>query len=169
MINPDIARIFFALWPTEAEGRALAGWQTGLRCGGRVMRPDTLHLTLLFLGNVAMQRVETLKLAVEEISGAGFELCLDEVRYWQHNHIVYAAPGVVPQALRQLVKELERLASAHEFQFEQRKYQPHITLLRNVQSCVLPEVSQLVWSVKEFVMVQSHQGVYNVLARFPLQ
>lgn len=171
MINLETARIFFALWPTAAECAALVNWQTTLQplCGGRVMRPDSLHATLLFLGNVEVARLDVLKLAAEEISVESFELCFDEVRYWQHNHIVHAAPRVVPEALLQLAHELERAATTHGFQFEQRAYQPHVTLLRNARDGLLPEMPQVIWSVREFVLVQSQGGSYKALAHFPLQ
>jgi len=162
------SRVFFALWPSVAESAALNRWQTTLRCGGRVMRPDSLHTTLLFLGNVDVARLEALTLAAEEISADDFDLCFDEVRYWQHNHIVYAAPDVIPEKLQQLVKSLARQLSLHDFQFEQREYQPHVTLLRNAQPCPLPKVPQVVWTVREFVLVQSKSGEYRALAHFPL-
>jgi 2'-5' RNA ligase len=46
--------VFFALWPTVAERDALAAWQAPLKrlCGGRAMRGETLHNTLVFIGDV---------------------------------------------------------------------------------------------------------------------
>ena len=77
------------------------------------MRGETLHNTLVFIGEVEQTRLEALQLAAQEASAEGFELCFDEARYWGHNHIVYAAPRHVPQQLVQLVDALEqRLASA---------------------------------------------------------
>jgi len=169
MNNPESVRLFFALWPTAAECAALTRWQTTLQCGGRVMRPEALHATLLFLGNIEVARVETLKLAAEEISAENFEVCFDELRYWQHNHIVYAAPCAIPLQLQQLVHDLECAATAHDFKFEQREYQPHVTLLRKAHDCLLPELPQVVWMVKAFVLAQSHQGTYRILAHFPLR
>lgn len=171
MITLDTVRIFFALWPTDDECRALLGWQTVLQplCGGRAMRADTLHATLLFIGTVEVARLEALKLTAEEVRAQRFELCFDAARYWEHNRIVYAAPCVIPEPLLQLVDELERHAIAHEFRFEQREYQPHVTLLRNAHNGLLPEMQPVNWSVREFVLVQSHEGNYKTLVRFPLQ
>jgi len=171
------ARVFFALWPNDAERSALAAWQAVLKptCGGRVMRADTLHLTLVFLGNVPCARLEALQLAAQEVSAPGFDLLIDEARYWQHNHILYTAPGVVPRQLAYLVSALEKSLLHHQFEFEQRDYQPHLTLLRNARCGVaslaaLPPVS---WQIRDFVLLQSapQNGVaaYQVLARFPLQ
>ena len=171
------ARIFFALWPADAERCALAAWQTTLQqvCGGRVMRPESLHATLVFLGEVALDRLEALKLAACEVSAERFELCFDQARYWGHNHILYAAPGDVPPKLVQLVSELERHLLGHRFKFEEREYKTHVTLLRKARwnDNPLPEMPPVRWRIKDFVLLQSepqNEGVrYRILARFPLK
>ncbi len=173
MMTPsNTVRIFLALWPTAAERCALADWQVKLKDLGRVMRPETLHATLLFIGEVDVDRLEALKLAAEEVSATRFELCFDEARYWGHNHIIYAAPRFVPPALQQLVGKLEHHLIMHRFSFDQYEYKPHVTLLRN--ACwgeePLPAMPPVRWHIKDFVLVQSRGGGvgYRELARFPL-
>ena len=170
------ARIFFALWPDEAESAAIAEWQPSLvhLCGGRQLRAANLHNTLVFLGNVALGRLEALQLAAQEVSGVNFKITFDMARYWGHNRIVYAAPGVVPSPLTQLVNELEQKLLHHHFTFERRSYKPHVTLLRHAQwtDAPLPVMLPVVWAARDFVLVQSvseGQGMrYEILARFPL-
>lgn len=170
------ARVFFALWPDAAQRAALAAWQPPLQklCGGKAMRADTLHATLVFLGDVVQHRLEALQLAAQEVSGAPFEICFDEARYWGHNHIVYAAPACVPEPLAQLVQQLEQRLRQHRFHFDQRSYKPHLTLLRHARwnDTPLPAPAAVAWAVHEFALVQSlrnEQGArYRVLARFPL-
>ena len=170
------ARVFFALWPTDGERGELAAWQAPLEhlCGGRAMRGETLHNTLVFIGNVELYGLEVLQLAAQEVSGEGFELCFDEARYWGHNHIVYAAPRHVPQQLTQLVELLGQRLTAHRFKFDRREYKPHVTLLRNARwsDAPLPPMQQVCWQVADFALVQSvpRDGLtdYRVLARFPL-
>ena len=169
-------RLFFALWPSSAERTALAAWQAALQqlCGGRPQAPLMLHATLVFLGAVAEERMQALQLAAQEISCSGFMLQLDVARYWGHNHLVYAAPGVVPSPLMQLVKELEQKLLHHHFAFERRSYKPHVTLLRHARwtDTPLPAMSPVILAVRDFVLVQSvseGRGVrYEILARFPL-
>ena len=169
------ARVFFALWPNEAERVALSAWQPLLHglCGGRAMRADTLHVTLVFLGNVVAHRLEALLLAAEEVRGAGFDLTFDTARYWGHNHVVYAAPHHVPPQLAQLVDELRRRLVAHRFHFDNQTYKPHATLLRHGKwsDAALPPLPEIRWQVRDFVLVQSvpdERGAsYNVLARIP--
>lgn len=169
-------RVFFALWPSATECEGLAKWQTALKnlCGGRIMRPDTLHVTLVFLGDVAVDRLNALKLAAEEVSAARFSVQFDEARYWGHNHILYAVLGEVPPELAQLVLGLEKHLIRHHFKFEQREYKPHVTLLRNVHwnDDILPKMPPVRWKCRDFVLLQSQPldggANYRVLARFSL-
>ena len=173
--NPT-ARVFFALWPAAAESAQLAAWQTPLKrlCGGRAMRGETLHNTLVFIGDVELYGLEVLQLAAQEVSGESFELCFDEARYWGHNHIVYAAPRQVPQQLARLADTLKQRLAAHRFKFDRREYKPHVTLLRNAHwsDAPLPAMQPVSWQIRDFALVQSahRDGLmgYRVLARFPL-
>jgi len=187
------ARVFFALWPDDAERAALAAWQPALHklCGGRSMRADTLHATLVFLGDVVLHRLEALQLAAQEADGESFDLAFDVAHYWGHNHIVLAVPHAVPPQLVQLVHILERRLIKHHFHFDKRPYKPHVTLLRHAQWSDAPkvgnplptagwaelapplsEMQRVVWRAKSFALVQSvhdDEGAnYWVLARFPL-
>jgi 2'-5' RNA ligase len=167
-------RLFFALWPSDTERAALVAWQPPLHelCGGRAMRANTLHATLVFLGVVAEHRLEALQLAAQETCFQRFELELAAARYWGHNHIVYAAPDGVPTQLAQLVNDLEDKLHKHRFRFEQRLYKPHVTLLRNAKwsDTPLPAQAKVCWQVHDFVLVQSvgdERGAhYEVLAHF---
>jgi 2'-5' RNA ligase len=172
----NTARVFFALWPNDAERAALAAWQPSLKelCGGRKTPEHNLHNTLVFLGNVEAERLEALQLAAREVSGSGFQLVFDIARYWGHNHIVYAAPNSVPEHLHQLVQVLQQSLAHHHFDFDRRSYKPHVTLLRHAQwtDSPLPAMQPVLWTMRDFTLVQSvaeGQGVrYEVLARFPL-
>ncbi len=175
--NERNLRLFFAFWPTATERAAMAEWQLPLRglCGGRSMREDTLHTTLVFLGDVAEHRLQARRLAAQEVSCGGFGLVLKSAHYWGHNHIVYAAPETVPPQLAELVEGLERNLRKHHFHFEVRPYKPHVTLLRNAlwSDVPLPPMRAVHWQVDDFVLVQSlhdEQGAkYEVLAHFPLR
>lgn len=174
-IRQKSSRMFFALWPSAAERIALASWQPYLHelLGGRVMQPNTLHVTLVFLGLVVENRLEALQLAAQEVDFQPFDLRLTEVHYWEHNRIVYAAPEVIPARLAALVDQLAAKLSNHCFNFDRRSYKPHVTLLRNAKwsDPALPIQPEACWKINKFVLVQSkgdEQGpCYEVLACFP--
>lgn len=170
-------RVFFALWPHPGEQAALAAWQPALRdlCGGKAMREKNLHATLVFVGEVAPERLEALKLAAQELRARRFDLTFDHARYWGHNHIVFAAPTHVPAVLTQLVKDLEQTLDRHRFRFDGHgAYKPHITLLRHAKwhDAPLPEMKKSRWYVESFALVQSVGGAdgvtYEPIAYFPL-
>ncbi len=169
-------RLFFALWPDEAERAALAEWQPALQelCGGKAMRSDTLHCTLVFLGEVAARQLPALLQLAQGLPCFRFDLCLSEARYWAHNRIVYAAPAGVPAELAALVAALEGALHRHRFHFDQRAFQPHITLLRHARwtAAPLPPLPPVCWQMDDFALVESvrdEQGArYEVLSRILL-
>jgi 2'-5' RNA ligase len=173
--NP--ARVFFALWPNAVERNQLAAWQIPLKslCGGRVMRADTLHNTLIFIGDIQSDRLALLRQTAEKTDIPGFDLNFDQVRYWNHNHIVYATPSSVPENLTKLVGTLATNLSAQGFKFDRREYCPHVTLLRNAHFNAesLPVLTPVQWKIREFALVQSlhreEKTDYPILARFPLK
>lgn len=163
-------RLFFALWPGDAGRAAITRWQAplGKLCGGRAMRPETLHCTLVFLGKVDEQRLEALKLAAAEVAFRPFRLEFARAGYWGHNHIVYAAPATTPPPLAGLVGDLETSLRRHRFRFDRRPYTPHVTLLRNTRwsDAPLPPMPAVRWQVRRYALVQSLNGRYRALAYF---
>jgi len=172
------ARLFFALWPDAQARAALAAWQPVLQelCGGKATPAANLHATLVFLGDVRLARLEALKLSAQEVQGKKFDLTCDFAHYWGHNHIVHAAPSLIPPQLAQLVSALEHGLRQHRFRFDQRaEYKPHITLLRHAKwsEASLPQMPATRWRIEEFSLVQSvadSEGVnYHALERFALR
>lgn len=171
---PRPARVFFALWPDDGVRDALDihARQLHRGCGGRAMRRENLHLTLVFVGDVAVGRLDELKSAAGAVCGSSFELVLDRLGYWRHNRIVWASPLTVPEALRDLVSSFEGRLKQAGFEFDQRPHAPHVTLLRDARAPGAPPPLHLGWPVGDFVLVESVQGPrgaeYRVLARWKL-
>ncbi|MEW6314352.1 MAG: RNA 2',3'-cyclic phosphodiesterase [Pseudomonadota bacterium] len=174
--KPETARVFFALWPDEPARKMLAQWTRLLheRCGGRKTRPDTIHLTLVFLGDVPLARIEEIKRMADEVSVAEFDWTLDLARCWRHNKIVWAGSSNVPAELSELVGQLETRLRGAGFALELRPYVPHVTLLRHARcDAELPALPPVAWPAQEFVLAQSvlkeSGSEYAVIGRWPLQ
>jgi len=156
--STERARVFFALWPSPDLRRQLhaLALQYQKRHGGRAMRADTLHLTLLFLGEVQRGKSEELRQHAEELAIASFSFCLQHIACWRHNQIAYAAPeeGLAP--LLSLAEALRGVTDNAGIEFDRRGFTPHVTLLRKLaqpfdaQPVMLPE-----WRVDEFSLVES--------------
>ena len=144
--------------------------------GGRLIRPDHLHLTLVFLGNVAHAKTFQLEATAQQQCRAGFSLEFGKTGYWRHNRIVWAAPISIPEPLRALVAALERSLQHAGIQFDrQRKeneYVPHVTLIRDARVLAALPMPKFVWRISDFALIESARGAkgaeYQVLARWPL-
>ena len=151
-------RLFLALWPGEAVAGALdaAGLEAQRLCGGRRMRRDTLHLTLVFLGDVEASRIPGLVEALGAVGGDAFRLQLDTLGYWRHNHIVWAGCAERPAALDGLVQALRSRLAALDLSVAETGFVPHVTLLRKAGVAgALPGFGPIAWPVAEFVLMES--------------
>lgn len=88
-------RLFFALWPAPQDASAMMAWVNDAHalCGGRIMRQDTLHLTLAFLGSTPQNRVEQLVQAAPTWQAPSGQVVLSRFGRFQGPRIVWAGPG----------------------------------------------------------------------------
>lgn len=171
----DQARVFFALWPdgrVRGELDQVAGRLHRLR-GGRRTRAETIHLTLLFVGNVPRTILPVLQASAADIRLPAFELVFDQVHCWRHNRIAFLTTSQTPPTLLDLVTGLECRLDRLGIPFDRRPYVPHVTLVRHADCRPDgPSIQPIGWPVREFVLVESTleaQGPwYQVLNRYPL-
>jgi 2'-5' RNA ligase len=168
-------RVFFALWPDAAaldvlEAAATAGASC---CGGRRMRRDSLHVTLLYIGAVSPAQLASLRDIGDELRAASFDLTLDQLGFWPRNGIFWAGCATVPSRQRRLFEELSRAVAGAGFAVEARPYFPHITLLRHARCQALPELEAPIgWRSESFTLVESCSQAsgaqYRVLGSWPM-
>jgi 2'-5' RNA ligase len=173
-------RVFFAVWPDNAAQAQMTGLKKRLDlaslCNGRETKAENIHLTLAFVGDVEPNRLAVLQRVGDAVEGSGiraFDFAIDEIRYWKHNHIVYAAPTSIPPELPGLVNALSDGLSAAGFSLERRTYAPHITLMRNASCQVLPKLPEpVVWRVRQWMLIKSELAsdgsVYSPIGRWRL-
>lgn len=186
MTSCKTARVFFALWPdapAAARLHAIAQhWHDYL--GGRVTRLDTLHSTLVFIGDISAQRLPELSQAATEVQKPGFDLEFDQAGCWRHNRIAHLGMRQMPHALQALQSDLARRLQELNFSIEKRTYTPHITLLRKADCAVdwseiesggakeNPATEPVGWTVRDFVLVKSSMSAngsrYEQIGRWPL-
>ena len=166
--------MFFALWPDRAAAARLAelALKAQALCGGRVMRRETLHLTLAFIGEVAPERMASLRQAASRVGAQAYALSLDRLDCWRRNGIVWAGCREPAQPLIALAGQLEAQLSAAGFALEARSFMAHLTLLRDAQCLPLLACEAVAWPVDEFVLVESPRSSsgagYTVVDRWPL-
>jgi 2'-5' RNA ligase len=170
----DRCRCFFALWPDDAAAEMLdrVAADTHQTCGGRIMRRDTLHLTLAFLGDIPVGRAADARRVADGIVAAPFELTMDCLGYWRHNRIFWAG-GAVPPRLTFIADALADGLRAAGFSLDTRPFAPHVTLLRDAHCAVMPELPRsITWPVREFVLAESRLSPngarYEIVGRWAL-
>jgi RNA 2',3'-cyclic 3'-phosphodiesterase len=164
-------RLFFAVWPDAAAVKALheTAREAKVSCGGRSMRPETLHLTLAFLGEIPAARWIEVTAVAAEIAFAPFTLTLDRIEYWKHNRILWAGGDSEPLAA--LASSIQAGLRAAGFQLEMRPFVAHMTLLRDARCAVPPPIAaSITWPVTEFALVESQLSAasphYEVVGRW---
>jgi RNA 2',3'-cyclic 3'-phosphodiesterase len=166
-------RLFFALWPDDRTRAALAerGEELHRVTGGRATRPESLHITLAFLGDCDPARCDAVQAAAARVRPRPFELVLDRAGLWVHNRIAWLGASEMPPELEVLVQGLRSALADAGVAFDGKPFVPHITLARKVRpGSTLPALSPVRWPVAGFALVQSvldrGGSNYAVLARW---
>jgi RNA 2',3'-cyclic 3'-phosphodiesterase len=180
-------RSFIAIDLPEGILAALARQQQSFRPAcrdARWTRPEGIHLTLKFLGEVSDAQ---LKAVTEALAGLGaFENFPVEVRGFgffpdARRPRVFWAGVEAPEALVRLAARAEEAMEKLGFAREQRTFNPHLTLARFPSPRPQPELAALAerqkdlslgrFEVSEFFLFESKlspQGAaYRKVARFP--
>jgi 2'-5' RNA ligase len=169
-----VARLFFALWPTEDSARALEACASSLaeRLGGRPMAIDKIHLTLAFLGEVPAERAGLAVEAGHAARGRAFSLVLDRLGAFRRAGVAWAGASRVEPELLQLQGSLAAALGHRGFVLEARPFNPHVTLVRKVERALRDEAVQPVaWRVSDFALMRSDPrgGRYEMLERWGLE
>lgn len=96
---------------------------------GSFSKRDNLHLTLIFLGEVAFDRVDLIKSAMDEVEADCFELKMAGLGRFKRNDgdIVWAGVEMSGELLS-IYEQLAENLIKRGFRVEKGKFTPHITL-----------------------------------------
>lgn len=187
-------RLFVAAWPPPALRTALVRWTQGLHwpAGARVEGPERWHLTLLFLGSVAADRLDAIDARLDAAAraapaGVRARLAPWRIERWPRGLWVLApgAAGAGPQqrgadapaegpaspaappALGEWRDALAHSLLEAGLPCDARPLRPHLTLARGAASAALPAPPPLpAWPLASFALVASAGGRYRTLARY---
>ena len=171
MASSDSLRLFFALWPDDETRGALRAhaeaWQWPL--ASAPVHADDFHITLHFLGNVALDRLAALQEL--QVAFAPFTLRLRDTERWPHG-IAVLRPRSTPPELACLQFALADAIAALGLRVERREYRPHVTLARKAATALPPtEQPDIAWPVDRFALVQSRTEArpprYTILRGYP--
>lgn len=174
-------RLFVAIGLPPELQRHLAELRIELP-GARWVRPEQLHLTLAFLGEVGEERLEPLCRELAAVSFVPFRLVFDRLGCFPHPRsprVIWIGVSSCPP-LERLATKVRVAVVAGGMALEERSFTAHVTLARlrepapaaAVDSFLRQSLQQRLQetTVTEFLLMQSllsRQGaVHQVLRRF---
>lgn len=116
-------------------GRLRDTLKRAVTCPARWVAPDSIHLTLVFLGDVGSSRIEGVKLVMAEASAESrpFELGLGGLGAFPNTlrpQVVWVGIEGDVDRLAHLQKSLEGRLDRLGFRPDARRFSPHLTLAR---------------------------------------
>ena len=124
-------RLFVAIPLPEAVRVRLSALQSGLQ-GARWIKPENIHLTLRFIGEVRNDLASDIDMALSKISGPPFELALEGVNSFSRGKQPHALWVGVAKSdpLIHLQAKIESILVRAGLEAEARNFSPHITVAR---------------------------------------
>ncbi|WP_018872713.1 RNA 2',3'-cyclic phosphodiesterase [Thioalkalivibrio sp. ALJ16] len=169
--EPEIRRVFLALWPDGATRAALARVGASLDGPGRAVPRAHLHLTLAFAGRVAGAQAACLSAGIRQLATNPIELTLDRLGHFAGPRITWIGPSTAPPALSALAERARDLCRDCGIDLgPARPFRPHVSLRRHADPPARERVEPPVcWRADTVVLVESgrdgHPGAYRLLAQ----
>ncbi|HZN48139.1 MAG TPA: 2'-5' RNA ligase family protein [Ramlibacter sp.] len=153
-------RLFLALWPPQAVHQALLAHAGAWSWPPSARRTpaERLHVTLHFLGDVAGERLPTLRQELA-VPWPGCEMELDRAQVWPGGIAVLEAL-TVPPPLAALHAALAGRLQALDIAVDARRLRPHVTFARKAFGAQPPaRFAALRWQVgPSYALVRSLPG-----------
>jgi 2'-5' RNA ligase len=181
MSRSATARLFVAIDPPAAVREQLAAWarlavgalgvdrRAGIPRGVRLLEPETMHVTLCFLGGRPVEEIETIATALDGLAADAGELLLGAPLWLPPRSPRSLALAIHDRhgelaALHEVVQSA--LAAAIDWQPERRRFRGHVTVARlgrersrgrrsDVASSMAPPTPQLSFVPAEVVLYRS--------------
>jgi len=170
--SAETRRLFFSLWPDDVLRKKLTvNSQNAIQhCEGRALVPANLHMTLAFVGNVAVDNIPELEVMADSVTMQPFSFELDHSGYFKRPQVLWLGTHQPPRSLIDLSDTLVQGCRDCGYKMEERPFKPHVTLMRKVKHNCPIDVTLVEWLANEFVLVESRStpdGVkYDVLKRW---
>ena len=166
-------RLFLALWPDEVTRKKLYKIQqlfaTRRQVNARPIKPENIHITLHFLGDVDEAIVEPLCTLLDTVETSAFELTIDRWGYFPRPQVLWLGAEQHPDALTKLVEATKMCIENVLPDYRSKKFVPHATLYRRARHPGTVEPFEPVsWYIDRFVLVESRtwqEGVEYRVAR----
>lgn len=166
-------RLFFGLDATS-QRTPLTRLQHALALDAKPVAPENLHLTLLFLGLVAEERLEALYQLGHAVAWhhAPLSITLDKLGLFHHAQVAWMGATQPPTGLLALEHALRSGVTALGLSLEARPYRPHVSLYRKARvlpALTPPHITLEAQALHLYESCSNPEGVrYLKLASWPL-
>ena len=152
-------RCFIAAWPNEAVRARCAALIAELRPHaehGRVMRPQNLHLTFAFIGDLADEAGADVAAACSTLRIERIGWRLDEIGVFRRPRVLWAG-GKATAALDDLAHSCRALLDELRVAYDRKPFVPHVTLLRDVVGYSGPTTitAPIEWPIDDVALFRS--------------
>ena len=168
-------KVFFAIWIDPATLTAIEGVQERLVAisAGRPMVPETMHVTLSYVGEVTTAQLDDLMAIGNQIRQKPFRFNINKISCFEASKVAWAGSKQVPDEMIALQSTMDRLVAKAGFPRDPRPFRPHITLIRNLpEPFQMMSTQDIIWPITAFSLVRINQsgvGVpYSILQVWPL-
>jgi len=97
---------------------------------GNYTSPENIHITISFLGEINDRQLNTVKNIMNSINLEEFTISLNKIKKMKNMVILEVQ---INQTLIKLQKEIESQLLKEGFEIQDRKFYPHVTLIRKVE------------------------------------
>jgi 2'-5' RNA ligase len=128
-------RCFIAAWPDSAARRRCAELIEAVRPHadhGRATRPENLHLTLAFIGELADAEAAAVAAACAGLAPAPRDWRLDVIGFFARPRVLWAGGTSTPD-LDAIAAAARALLDRMNVRYDRKPFVPHVTLLRDVR------------------------------------
>jgi 2'-5' RNA ligase len=155
-LNKASARLFFALWPDAKIRRELIVLQSRLAAQGRRVPARRLHITLAFLGQVRLAQLPLLRRIAARLALPAEPMLLDRLGWFEKAGAGWLGCSAVAPAWTGFARGLNVDLQAAGFRHEDRPWQPHVTLYRDLRKPFEKIRFEAVqWTAESFCLVLS--------------
>jgi 2'-5' RNA ligase len=147
-------RIFIAIDLPDSLRESLGGVQRELRPSApnaRWVAPESIHLTLRFLGEVPAARVEEAAGALTGLSWKPFEIHARSIGFFpgeRSPRVLWV--GLAASSLEELAAEIDARMERLGFEPERRAFRPHLTLARSRETRLTSELTRAAQRFEDF-------------------
>lgn len=129
---------------------------------GRATDRRNWHITLTYVGDFPVSRIDELHAMKKAIVVESFRLRLDRLEFWPRPKIAALVSPTIPPEMERVVEDLKgRILAAGVNPEHQRVYRPHVTVVQNARQFETQRLAQSAiteWSGFELMESISERG-----------